>query len=102
MVRHISIMMALGVDIAIIIPSKQRWSGVKKGKSCNYQRHYPEGDWTKRLFSARYTLTEPHLPAPFKLNSECKAPVSGEFLSLGMRVRVTEAFVRSIISGHTW
>ena len=77
--------MALGVDIAIIIPSKQRWWGAIGQKG----------------YSARYTLTGPHLPAPFKLNSECKAP-SGEFLSPGMRVSVTEAFVRSIISGHTW
>ena len=42
-------MMALGVDIAIIIPSKQRWSGVKKGKSCNYQRHYPGGRLDKKV-----------------------------------------------------
>ena len=74
----------------------------KKGEILQLLEALSRGAIGQKGYSARYTLTGPHLPAPFKLNSECKAPVSGEFLSLRMRVRVTEAFVRSIISGHTW
>ena len=60
--------MALGVDIAIIIPSKQRWSGAKKGEILQLPEALSRGAIGQKGYSARYTLTGPHLPAPFNSN----------------------------------
>ena len=76
--------MALRDDIAyiaiIIIYSPatlQRWSGAKKGKSCDYRRHYLGGGG--RLDKNVTQTRRPHLPQSFKLETFLCMRVCGDW-----------------------